>query len=423
MSQRVLVIDDEPLRRASLLIELGEAGWQAREAADAHSARSELDAAAFDAIVLNTRLPDMHGLDLLPHIRLVHPDTPVVVTAPGPTAADAVKAMKRGACDFLGKPYDTDRLMIALNAALAARPEGLRDEAAGGALHDLRTHSPHLAAVFNALQREAAAHARVLLSGERGVGKRRVIAAIHQLRFGETRSLAVFGANELDATLAQLNGAFGGRRAKGVLLADVERLTLQQQEQLLSVLSHTDRDSLPALFSSTTRDPTALEREHRLLPALRYALADLEFAIPPLRERRADIPHLAELMLRKLRGPGVQPRITPAGLDELIHRPWPGNIPELESVLRRAAALAPADAPLSVEHLRLLGHGDMSVEQTAAAELFEDERIGLNEALAEVERRMIIMALELCEHNQARAAKRLAIPRTTLRDKIAKYNL
>ncbi|MBN2445189.1 MAG: sigma-54-dependent Fis family transcriptional regulator [Phycisphaerae bacterium] len=439
MGRRILVVDDEPLKRATLQIELAERGYVVVEAADARAARRLIDAEAFDAVVADVQLPDMSGLDLLTWIRQARPEVGVILMTAQAKTDDAVLAIKRGAYDYITKPFTTRELHVRLERLFALRPAldtGGETENCGPVL---ASRSPVMRRLFAGVKTAAGADVPILIGGERGVGKATLAAAIHALGPRVANPLTVVSSAGVPvATLERdLFGATRSthddqpkpppvslRHAHGgtLLIKDVDELPLDLQDRMVQAVER--RAESPGeigLICTTTRDLERLVGERRFRDDLYRRLNGAGFVIPPLRERPADIPLLARQFLARHADVRAV-RISREAEDELMRHNWPGNVRELHSVLERGLAFCGGDE-IRPEHVRALPQDDVGASQTVAGELLENTKLGLSEALADVERRMILMALRQCNGNQARAAERLGVPRTTLRDKIAKYHL
>jgi DNA-binding NtrC family response regulator len=279
----------------------------------------------------------------------------------------------------------------------------------------------------------------VLLLGESGTGKELLAEAIHQASRRCERPFVRFDCGSVPA--ATLEGELFGRdpapfeQADGgtLLLENVEDLPLELQARLLGVIEMRQFDRPGGdppvrtdvrLICAVKRELSALVKEGRFREDLYYRLNAIALAIPPLRERPADIPALVRHFVAKhasLAG-GGEIAVEPAAMDELMRHRWPGNVRELEHAVERALAFC--DGVIRPEHvLPLAGGGGEQAPHAAIGETGDGTPLGLNETVADIERRMILMALRQCEGNQARAAQRLGIPRTTLRDKMARYSI
>ena len=440
MPAHILVVDEEPLKRITLQLELSERGYEVSEAADARAARRILESQPVDVVVTELRLPEMSGLDLLTHIREHYAGIDVLLMSPPAPVETVVRAIKRGAYDYLWKPFTTQELVARLERLLAARPPGQRGAPEPTELGTLRTRSHVMRGVFERLRQAAQTDEPVLLCGETGTGKTALAEALHALGPRATQPLVrcVCGgrlADELERELCGSDaepgrnraGRFEQARGGTLLLEDLAELPPAVQSRLLALLTQSEGagdagDSLPRLIATTRRELGPAASAGVLLDALYERLNVFAVTLPPLRERPTDIALLAQdFAARHAQLAGGRPvTLAPATLEELLRRPWPGNVRELEHTLERAVAFC-GGAEIRPEHV--LAPQTDAPDAGPPLPPTPEPRQTLSQVVVEVERRMIQMALRQCDGNQARAAERLGIPRTTLRDKITKYNL
>ncbi len=443
---RILVVDDEPLKRITLQIELTEAGYEVHDAADAATARRIFDSVPIDVVVSDVRMPGMDGVELLGHIRRSRPETAVILMTAYGSVETAVRAIKCGAQDYITKPFTTQTLLAKLEQMFAERPPG------GAAADESVETFGRLAARGSAMKRlfaQARAIADterpILLYGERGSGKELLAEAIHRAsprRQGpfERCECAAASPESLEAELCGPNGKLATAVGGTLLVCDVDALPAGLQNALLSAMESSGRTDAEAatpddaytvpptrpavrIICAARRDLSLLVREGRFREDLYYKLSAIALSIPPLRERPADIPALVRHFMEKhasLAG-GKTVAVEPAAMEELTRHSWPGNVRELEHVVERALAFC--DGTIRPEHVLPLASGSEQAPDAAIGETGDGTPLGLNATVADIERRMILMALRQCEGNQARAAQRLGIPRTTLRDKMARYSI
>jgi two-component system nitrogen regulation response regulator GlnG len=470
---RVLVADDEASIRFVLHEALTEAGHEVVDAADGNQAREQLAAQRFDLALLDIRMPGPSGLELLDEIVKRGPDAPLVVilTAQN-TFENAVEAMKRGAFDYLTKPFDLPQVHALVEKARVLRE--LRGEVAElrrkvgevfRAGEALVGKTPAMLELFKTIGRVAASDAAVLILGESGTGKELVARAIH---YHSRRREGPFVAVNMTALPSELieaelfgheRGAFTGateartgrfREADGgtLLLDEIGDLPLSLQAKLLRVLQERivvplgGRQPVPIdvrILASTHRDLPALVAEKKFREDLYFRLAVVPVRIAPLRERRADIPilvsHFIERFSQEL---GVRRRWpTESALEELSRHAWPGNVRELENAVKRALVLAAGDV-ITIDDIENAtsaapaAGGDWA--ELARRELAEHlERGGESEGeegsgpywsfVSRLERAVIREGLARSRGNQIQAARLLGINRNTLRKKIAELGL
>ncbi|MEW6252012.1 MAG: sigma-54 dependent transcriptional regulator [Planctomycetota bacterium] len=481
MPRRILVVDDEPLKRITLQIELSEAGYEVAEAADAPTARRLLDARAFDVVVSDVRMPGMSGLELLTHVKQIRPDVEIILMTAYATIETAVLAIKRGAYDYITKPFTTADLLIKLDRLFATRA-ACTTKAGVETLGRLIARSQAMKRLFEQIRSVAASDRTILLVGESGTGKELLAEAVHQHSRRADKPFVRFSCAALQPTVLESElfghekGAFTGaiRQKAGrfelahggtMLLDEVDDIPTELQVKLLRVVEQQEFERVGGetpvrvdvrLICATKRDLYKLVQSGAFREDLYYRLNVITLTVPPLRERPDDIPVLVEHFMAKhaaLVGNGPI-TISPHALDELLRHTWPGNVRELEHVIERALAFCGAAARAEVAHAapvsgtavrrdgetpagepagnstprmirpeHILPLGAARAEDTPLPMLELGERLSLNETVSDIEKRMIVLALRQCEGNQARAAQRLGIPRTTLRDKMAKYSI
>jgi DNA-binding NtrC family response regulator len=457
MPRRILVVDDEPLKRITLQIELGEHGYEVYEAADAQAAARIFDARPIDVMVSDVRMPGMNGLDLLTHFKQVRPEGEVILMTAYATVETAVLAIKRGAYDYITKPFTTQDLLAQLERLFASResPDERDDIATFGRL---MARSQIMKRLFEQVRCVAQTDRTILLCGESGTGKELFAEAIHACGPRASKPLVRFSCAALQPSVLESElfghekGAFTGaiRQKAGrfelahggtMLLDEVDDIPTELQVKLLRVVEQQEFERVGGetpvrvdvrLICATKHDLLKLVKEGRFREDLYYRLNVISFTIPPLRERPDDIPLLARHFVAKhasLAG-GRTIELAPHAIDELLRHGWPGNVRELEHVVERALAFcgeaggAPTErTEIRPEHILPLGTATPDAGSAPVLELSENGRLSLTETVSDIERRMILLALRQCGNNQARAAQRLGIPRTTLRDKMAKYSI
>ncbi|HOO16370.1 MAG: sigma-54-dependent Fis family transcriptional regulator [Phycisphaerae bacterium] len=450
MRGRILVVDDEPLKRITLQIELSELGFEVFEAADALAARRIFDSKPIDIVVSDVRLPGANGLDLLAHIKQARPDVGVILMTAYASVDTAVQAIKGGAYDYITKPFTTQELVPKLERLLAVRSEVPRNEEVEQ-LSQLVAVSQSMKRLFAQVRAVADTDRTILLCGESGTGKELFAEAIHDLSRRADKPFVRFSCAALQASVLESElfghekGAFTGaiRQKPGrfelahtgtILLDEVDDIPVEIQVKLLRVVEQQEFERVGGetpvhvdvrLLCATKCDLLKLVKEGRFREDLYYRLNVISLAIPPLRERPDDIPLLARHFLKKhaaLTGDRVV-TISPAALDQLLRHNWPGNVRELEHVMERALAFC-GGHEIRPEHITApVVEATEPVAWAAGMEPPEGARPGLTDTLSDIERRMILLALRQCDNNQVRAAQRLGIPRTTLRDKMAKYKI
>jgi two-component system nitrogen regulation response regulator GlnG len=460
---RILIADDEESIRFVLREALG-AGNEIVEAVDGEEARARLGSEVFDLAFLDIRMPGSSGLELLDELKARGADAPpVVIMTAQNTFDNAVEAMKRGAFDYLTKPFDLKQVEALV--AKAHNLSSLRGEVAelrrelghvfrGGEM--LVGQSPAMLDTLKLIGRVAASEAAVLILGESGTGKELIARAIH---YHSRRREGPFVAVNMSAIPSELieaelfgheRGAFTGatearsgrfREAHGgtLLLDEIGDLPLTLQAKLLRVLQEREvtplggREPLPIdvrILAATHRDLEKLVTEKQFREDLYFRLNVVPIRLAPLRERRDDIPvlvqHFVERFSRELDVPPRWP--TEAALKLLCSQRWPGNVRELENVIKRALVLSSGQVvtPEDIQGATGLDAPASDRWTEVARREFGDALDGLDadeagpywQFVERLERSLITEALQRCKGNQIRAARRLGINRNTLRKKM-----
>jgi len=449
MRGSVLIVDDEPLKRITLQIELAEAGYTVYDAPEAPSAMRLLEAHPVDVIVTDLKMPEMDGISFLERAKGLHPDVQVIMMTAYGSVDTAVEAMKRGAYDYITKPFSTAALLAKIEPLLQSRqlrhsPDGVAEGV--DRIGSLIGGSHAMRSLFEQIRTVADSERTILIQGESGTGKELVAEAIHQHSRRGGRPLLKFTFAALQPTVIESElfghekGAFTGaiRQKPGrfeladggtLFLDEVDDISPDLQVKLLRVLEQQEFERVGGeqavtvdvrLICATKKDLRRLVHDGCFRQDLYYRLHVIHLMVPPLRDRRDDIPVLANHFIAKHAGVArsVQPpEVSPHAMDILLRHTWPGNVRELEHVVERALAFCDGEQ-LKPEHIPSLGDQDAVGPQVLPAPEIAKP---LNQAVADVESNMIASALRRSNGNQARAAQLLGIPRTTLRDKLSKY--
>jgi DNA-binding NtrC family response regulator len=442
----LLVVDDEPLKRVTLQIELTEAGYQVHEASDARAAVRLLAARSVDVVITDVRMPEIDGFQFLETIKGQSPDTQVLLMTAFGSVDAAVQAIKRGAYDYLTKPFNTDVLLEKLDRLFACRSAKNKTNGSRvGTLGAMVGQSYAARRLFEQIRNVADSDHAVLIQGESGSGRQCVADAIHQLSRRSDRPLVKQScAGGADAVSREFFGRGAGSPSRGqleladggtVYLGEIDALPLELQAKLLQVLEHKRIQRGDAaegvavdvrLICATDRDLRQCVAERTFREDLYYHLEAVHILVPPLRDRREDIPVLAEHFLQRRAGQqgdgqGMPRRFASIALDALMGYHWPGNVREFEHVIERALASARGEEIQPSDILLPLPAGTRGAGTEASPA--PEGPAGLTDTVAGVERTLIDAALRKAAGNQAKAAQFLGIPRTTLRDKMAKYGM
>ena len=447
---RVLIVDDEPVVREVLRTVLSRAGYETCEAANAAEGMALFADPAVDLVLLDLMLPDRPGLSLLPEMRERRPDVPVVVVTAYSSVESAIAAMTEGAFHYVPKPFRNEevvhlvgralekRRLVAENLALKARLD------AGSDFPGMVGRSAAMERVFQTVRQAAPARSTVLVTGESGTGKELVARALHRLSGRASGPFVTVHSGALPPDLLESNlfghtkGAFTGAVAekKGlfkvadggtIFFDEIGTIPLDTQAKLLRVLQ--EREFLPVgavepirsdvrVVAATNADLGRLVAEGRFREDLFYRLCVITIGLPPLRERKEDVPLLVEaLVTRAARENGRPvPPVTPEAMKALLDHDWPGNVRELENVLERAVVLGPGvvdldQLPDAVRH---------SVPRPAT---FPPNGIDLKEAVATYRRSLLEAAMGRAGGVQTEAARLLGLKPTTLNEMLQRHGM
>ena len=436
----MLLVDDDARIRSTLRGVLEDEGHAVAEAPDGAQALEALESRSFDAVLLDINMPGMSGLDVLVTIREMAPSTGVIMVSGEGTIATAVQTLKRGAFDFIEKPVDPEHLLRVL--AQAAQLTELRRSSPPAAGDDLGIlgQSPAIATLLADIRRLAPSQAKVLITGENGAGKDLVAEAIHRLSKRADKPFVKLNCAAIPKDLVESElfgyekGAFTGavqrkagrleRADKGTLFLDeIGDLSAESQAKLLRALETGEVDRIGAtdtikvdvrIVSATNKDLGEAMESGEFRRDLFYRLNGVPLHVPPLRERRADVPLIANHFLAQACAAEGRPgkRLTPEALAVLEEYRWPGNVRELRNLMERAAILVEGPAVRAEDLAAWLESGPAAEESS-----------GLR---GEIERRevdAIRRALEQANWNVTQAAAGLGIDRTNLHRKMRKYGI
>ena len=427
---------------------LAEAGYRVQTAASGEDGLRLFEKDSFDAVITDITMPGMGGMDVLAKIRLKDPHLPVIIITAYGTIESAVEAMKQGAFDYVTKPFNRDELRLTLDKALRmTRIERenveLRAEIKGRYRFDgIIGSSEKIRAVLEMAGRVAASDASVLITGESGTGKELLAKGIH---FNSRRADGPFVAvncaaipeNLIESELfGHVRGAFTGavkdkegkfELADGgtLFLDEIGDLRIDLQAKILRALQERQVDrvggGLPIpvdvrVIAATNKDIERAVKDGRFREDIYYRLSVIAIHMPPLRERKDDIPLLVRHFIRKF-NKDSDVRIDPEAVDILTAYGWPGNVRELENSVERASVLRRGDTITRAELPDKLGKEKASVENIILN--LPDEGISLED----LEKNLIIKALEKHKGNQTRAAEYLGITRPTLIYRMDKFGI
>jgi DNA-binding NtrC family response regulator len=441
MTHRVLIVDDDPYVLDSLSEALKANGFKITVANSGARALALLERAAPDVVLTDVRMDDIDGLELLRTLRARLPDLDIVMMTAYDDMSTVVAAMRDGAAEFLTKPVGLHELRTVLRRVLEDRQARRRARAAtsndaGSAIDGLVGRTPAMIAIFKLIGHAAGTRATVLIRGESGTGKELVARAIHANALHADQPFVAVNCAALPSTLLEselfghTKGAFTGAVAsqrgrfaqagKGTIFLDeIGDTSPEFQSKLLRVLQ--DREFQPVgaehvertearVVAATHQNLEQLVIDKRFREDLYYRLRVIEIAIPPLRERAADIPLLIAQMVRRagLAMGAAEPVLAPEAVDKLMKHSWPGNVRELEHCVMRAVVLAGGHV-VRPDHLSLA-----SPRETPSAQIAP---------LEAVEREHVARALRITDGHKAHTAELLGISRPRLNRLMDKYGL
>jgi len=447
---KVLIVDDEPVVREVLRTVLTRAGYETGEAATAAEGLALFADPAVDLVLLDLMLPDRPGLSILPEMREKRPDVPVVVVTAYSSVESAIAAMKEGAFHYVPKPFRNEevvhlvaqalekKLLVAENRALKARLDSAGD------FPEMAGRSIVMEKVFQTIRQAAPARSTILVTGESGTGKELVARALHRLSQRASGPFVTVHSGALPPDLLESHlfghtkGAFPGAVAekKGlfkvadggtIFFDEIGTVPLETQAKLLRVLQ--EREFLPVgavepirsdvrVVAATNADLLRLVEEGKFREDLYYRLCVISIALPPLRERKEDVPLLVDaLVSRAARENGrAVPPVTPEAMKALLDHDWPGNVRELENVLERAVVLGPG--VIDLDQLP-----DAVRRSVPRPDTIPAEGLAFYGAVARYEKSLLGAAMHRSGGVQKEAARLLDLSPTTLNEMLKRHGM
>jgi two-component system, NtrC family, response regulator AtoC len=451
---RVLLVDDEPSVLAALRELVEGRGWQPLLARSGAAALELVERA--DAVVTDFSMPEMDGMELLRAVRERDETLPVILLTAHGSERLAVRAMKAGAYEYVTKPFDVDEMLLALERALEARALRLRNrqlDAEHAIGRRIVGGSPAMRHLLDATARVAGKEITVLVRGETGTGKELIGSLLHAQSRRAKGPLVRFNCSAIPAELAEAElfghtrGAFTGAtqaragyfaEANGgtLVLDEVGDLPPAIQAKFLRALQEGEIQPVGSgriekvdvrIVACTNRDLAAEVRAGRFREDLYYRLAVVELVVPPLRDRREDVPALArEFALRYAERFGAEEvRLSPALIERLAAADWPGNVRQLENVVARLVALGGGGeigpesfpGPAAIDAVARPRRNDPPSDDVAGGSQT------LREQVESLERSVISRTMTAVRGNQSEAARRLGISRNTLAERLRRYEI
>ena len=463
---QILLIEDDDAIATSLERVLAAEGWAVTHSARGDDGLALAQARAFDLVITDLKLPGTGGLEIVRRLHAARPRLPIVLVTAHGTTETAIEAIKFGAFDYLLKPFDIGELIELAAKALAAHrlmtePVDLGTaETAGHAA--IVGQGRAMQAIYKEIGRIAAKPVNVLLRGETGTGKELIARAIYQHSDRAQAPFVAVNCAAIPETLLESElfgherGAFTGAETRRIgrfeqahtgtlFLDEIGDLAPNTQVKLLRVLQERclqrlgGKETVPVnvrVIAATHQNLEVMMRERKFREDLFYRLNVVTLTLPPLRERREDVPELVRYFLRRYAAElgGGEPSIQAEALELLKSQPWPGNIRELENTVRKVMLQA-GGYTIGVEHVRSAlapantgADNDSAPLRAVISNLLAAAQRGEREdvyaaVISLAERELLAQVIELAAGNQAKAARWLGISRLTLREKLRQYAL
>lgn len=443
----ILVVDDDTAHRTMLKTLLSGWGYLIEEADDGSTAIEKVEDQVYDLILMDIRMVKISGIEALKEIMRINPAIPIIIMTAYSSVETAVEALKSGAYDYLTKPLDFDELRITISRAMdhtQLKMENRLLKESVGSHFDRRNiigRSPVMVNLLETVAQVAPSEATVLISGDSGTGKEMIAGAIHYNSPREKSPFIKINCAAITETLLESElfghekGAFTGayRKKEGkfrlahggsIFLDEISEMPMSMQVKLLRVLQEREITRVGGeevirvdvrVIAATNKDLVKEIENSRFREDLYYRLNVVELKMPPLHDRKEDIPLLAQHFLtgfaeknhKTLKG------FTPKAMDSLVKYEWPGNVRELMNAVERCVVLSTGEY-IDEGHLPFFTEDDDSIDLTISG-------IPGDLPLEEVEKATILNTLQSTEGNKSEAARRLGITRKTLHKKLKKY--
>ena len=451
----ILVVDDEEIMRDVITTLLEEEGYRVISSATGEEGVEKVKEEAPDLVLLDLMLPSMGGLEALKEIIRIDPDIVVVMISAYASIETAVEATKSGAFDFVTKPFKNEELLLVVKNGLKKRCLVIENRQLKKTLKERHSFnnivgkSEPMQQVFDLITQVAPRRSTVLIAGESGTGKELVARAIHSCSPRSNHAFVAVNSGSIPSDLLEselfghVKGAFTGAIAskKGlfeiadggtIFLDEVGTLPLETQSRLLRVIQEREFRQVGGLknivvdvriIAATNIDLKEAMEQQRFREDLYYRLNVISINLPPLRERKRDIPLLAEHFVRQFSKENDRPdcHLDPSTLKLLMECDWPGNVRELENVMERAVVLAPDEGritqelfPREILESSSMGLGSLSSLENGAT---------LKDLVLEYEKKLILTALQKADWSQKKAASLLRMNRSTLNEKLKRLQI
>jgi DNA-binding NtrC family response regulator len=448
MDKIILVVDDDNLVNEFITETLQRSGYKVDSASSGPAALQLIEQQEYDLILTDVRMPDMDGITLLTNVKRLTPDTVVVVMTAFGTVQNAVNAMKRGAYDYVLKPFSPDEIDIVIKRGLEHRELAIENRVLKAQIKDKYSfenivgQNKHLLDIFDLIETAAQSKATILLTGESGTGKELVAKAVHfnsprrDMPFIRVNCAALpdnlieselFGHEKgaFTGAISQTKGRFELANGGTLLLDEISEMPYALQAKLLRVLQESEFERVGS-GKSVKVDIRIIATSNQNLPEavkngdfredLYYRINVISIEVPPLRARKDDIPLLTEHFLQKFNEEDSREieGVSEKGMQLLMEYPWPGNIRELENLIHRAVVTCKENVITNKNFPSYLSLGtgaEASSELTDPIALFELEKIA------------IIRGLDRNNGNRTKTAEELGVTTRTLRNKLKEYGM
>jgi len=459
MKARILVVDDEEIVVKSCLRILGEGDYEAEGVESGEEALRRIEARPYDVVILDIMMPKVDGLEVLRRVKESHPDIDVIMVTGLSQIDTAVRSMKLGAFDYLPKPFDPDELKVVVGRALERRRLlqenlNLKSEVSSRyRMENIIGPSPAMQAVYRLIAKSAPTNSTILLTGESGTGKELIARAVHYNSLRKDRPFVPVDCNSLSENLLEselfghVRGSFTGAVANkrgmfeiahgGTLFLDeIGNLSLSTQAKLLRVIQEREFRAVGdtrtqttdvRLIAATNKDLKAMVAGATFREDLYYRINIFPIQVPPLRERREDIPALAHHFLNVL-SKEVGKRFTAfseGAMNLLLQHDWRGNVRELENAVHRAVILATGDVIRRAHLAGIIEAGprmDLDVAKTSD-ELKRLKKAARERSVEEIEKLFVLEALKRNAWNVTRSAEETGMQRANFQALMKKYRI
>jgi len=459
MKGRILVVDDEEIVIQSCLRILSRGGFQADAARDGLEALRAVDENGYDVLILDIKMPKMNGMEVLQRVKEAHPDIDVIMITGLHEIETAVQAMKLGAFDYLPKPFEPEELELVVDRAFERRQllqENISLKSAVSAKYRFENiigSSPQMQAVYRLIARCAPTNSTVILRGESGTGKELIARAIHYNSLRKDRPFVTVDCTALSESLLEselfghVKGSFTGAvsNKKGLFetadggtlfLDEIGNISLSTQAKLLRFIEEREFKAVGdtrvqtvniRLITATNKDLESMVADENFRDDLYYRINIFPIEVPPLRERRDDIPPLAFHFLKKFRSEAEHEvkEFSAGAMNLMMNLDWPGNVRELENVVHRGVILA-SDHVIRQAHLvnivDMLPRVALDVPRTSE-DLKRIKKVARQKSVENVEKLFVLGALKRNGWNVTRSAEETGMQRSNLQALMKKYDI